>query len=99
MMKPQKVSLKEKIGYGFGDAASSMFWKIFTFYLAIFYTDGLEVGNDGKILPDFFIQARFLKLLLQNGIRFSNRLQTFPGDGSKSADTQPRTGKWLSENH
>lgn len=39
MMKPQKVSLKEKIGYGFGDAASSMFWKIFTFYLAIFYTD------------------------------------------------------------
>ncbi len=34
-----KVSLKEKIGYGFGDAASSMFWKIFTFYLAIFYTD------------------------------------------------------------
>ncbi|TCO10867.1 MFS transporter [Natronoflexus pectinivorans] len=34
-----QVSLKEKIGYGFGDAASSMFWKIFTFYLAIFYTD------------------------------------------------------------
>ncbi|WP_026474421.1 MFS transporter [Alkaliflexus imshenetskii] len=34
-----KVSLREKIGYGFGDAASSMFWKIFTFYLAIFYTD------------------------------------------------------------
>ena len=33
------VSLREKIGYGFGDAASSMFWKIFTFYLAIFYTD------------------------------------------------------------
>jgi len=34
-----KVTLREKIGYGFGDAASSMFWKIFTFYLAIFYTD------------------------------------------------------------
>ncbi len=34
-----KIKLKEKIGYGFGDAASSMFWKIFTFYLAIFYTD------------------------------------------------------------
>lgn len=38
-MITQKVSLREKIGYGFGDAASSMFWKIFTFYLAIFYTD------------------------------------------------------------
>jgi GPH family glycoside/pentoside/hexuronide:cation symporter len=33
------VKLKERIGYGFGDAASSMYWKIFTFYLAIFYTD------------------------------------------------------------
>lgn len=38
-MTTSKVSLKEKIGYGFGDAASSMFWKIFTVYLAIFYTD------------------------------------------------------------
>ena len=38
-MSTQKVTLREKIGYGFGDAASSMFWKIFTFYLAIFYTD------------------------------------------------------------
>lgn len=33
------IKLREKIGYGFGDAASSMYWKIFTFYLAIFYTD------------------------------------------------------------
>jgi GPH family glycoside/pentoside/hexuronide:cation symporter len=33
------VKLREKIGYGFGDAASSMYWKIFTFYLSIFYTD------------------------------------------------------------
>ncbi|MDI3521010.1 MFS transporter [Anaerophaga thermohalophila] len=33
------IKLKEKIAYGFGDAASSMYWKIFTAYLAIFYTD------------------------------------------------------------
>lgn len=39
-----KVTLKEKIGYGMGDAASSMFWKIFTFYLAIFYTDVLGIS-------------------------------------------------------
>lgn len=38
-MMTNRTNLKEKIGYGFGDAASSMFWKIFTFYLAIFYTD------------------------------------------------------------
>ncbi len=39
-----KVSLKEKIGYGFGDAASSMYWKIFSIYLAIFYTDVFEIS-------------------------------------------------------
>ncbi|WP_432221132.1 MFS transporter [Flavobacterium sp. TMP13] len=34
-----KITLKEKIGYGLGDAASSMFWKIFSMYLLFFYTD------------------------------------------------------------
>jgi len=45
------VTLKEKIGYGFGDAASSMFWKIFTFYLAIFYTDvfGISAAAAGTM--------------------------------------------------
>jgi GPH family glycoside/pentoside/hexuronide:cation symporter len=33
------VSIKEKVGYGFGDMSSSMFWKIFSAYLMIFYTD------------------------------------------------------------
>lgn len=33
------ASLKEKIGYGFGDMSTSMFWKIFSFYLPIFYSD------------------------------------------------------------
>lgn len=33
------IALKEKIGYGFGDMASSMFWKIFGMYLLFFYTD------------------------------------------------------------
>ena len=36
-MAPLKLS--EKIGYGLGDAASSMFWKIFGMYLLFFYTD------------------------------------------------------------
>jgi len=34
-----RPNLKEKIGYGFGDFASSMFWKLFSVYLMIFYTD------------------------------------------------------------
>jgi glycoside/pentoside/hexuronide:cation symporter, GPH family len=38
-MIQQKLSLKEKIGFGFGDAASSMFWKLFSMYLMFFYTD------------------------------------------------------------
>lgn len=29
----EHVKLREKIGYGLGDAASSMFWKLFTMYL------------------------------------------------------------------
>lgn len=46
-----KVSLKEKIGYGFGDMASSMFWKLFGSYLMIFYTDvfGLEAAVVGTM--------------------------------------------------
>ncbi|MFT4092962.1 MAG: MFS transporter [Niabella sp.] len=35
----EQIALKEKIAYGFGDAASSMFWKIFGMYSLFFYTD------------------------------------------------------------
>lgn len=40
----QKICLKEKIGYSFGDFASSMFWKIFSMFLMIFYTDVVELS-------------------------------------------------------
>ncbi len=33
------AKLHEKIGYGFGDLSSSMFWKIFTYYLPFFYSN------------------------------------------------------------
>jgi len=36
---PAKATISEKIGYGFGDLSSSMFWKIFSYYLPIFYSD------------------------------------------------------------
>lgn len=44
--------LSEKIGYGFGDMASSMFWKIFSYYLPIFYSDifGLSLGATATLM-------------------------------------------------
>jgi GPH family glycoside/pentoside/hexuronide:cation symporter len=46
-----KLRLREKIGYGFGDAASSMFWKLFSMYLMFFYTDifGLAAATVGTM--------------------------------------------------
>ena len=37
-------TLKEKIGYGFGDMSSSMFWKIFSYYLPFFYSNVFGLG-------------------------------------------------------
>ncbi|MDR6567349.1 MULTISPECIES: MFS transporter [Chitinophaga] len=39
-----KISLKEEVGYGFGDMASSMFWKLFGMYLLFFYTDVMGIA-------------------------------------------------------
>ena len=45
-------SLKEKIGYGFGDMSSSMFWKIFSYYLPFFYSNifGLSLVDAGVLV-------------------------------------------------
>lgn len=50
------IKLKEKIGYGFGDMASSMFWKLFTSYLLIFYTD--VFGLPAAIVGTLFLITR-----------------------------------------
>lgn len=46
------ASLSEKIGYGFGDMASSMFWKVFSYYLPFFYANvfGLSLIDTGLLL-------------------------------------------------
>jgi GPH family glycoside/pentoside/hexuronide:cation symporter len=51
-MKNSIVKLKEKIGYGLGDAAFSQYWKVFSIYLAIFYTDvfGISAATVGTML-------------------------------------------------
>jgi GPH family glycoside/pentoside/hexuronide:cation symporter len=35
----EKLHIREKISYGLGDFASSMFWKLFSMFLLFFYTD------------------------------------------------------------
>ena len=53
-MQPLKFS--EKIGYGFGDAASSMFWKLFGMYLMFFYTD--IFGIPAAVVGTMFLVTR-----------------------------------------
>ena len=38
------ATFKEKVGYGFGDMSSSMFWKIFSAYLPIFYATVFQLS-------------------------------------------------------
>ena len=39
-----KLSVTEKIGYGFGDLASNLFWQMFSIFIAKFYTDVFLLG-------------------------------------------------------
>ncbi|MBQ9678669.1 MAG: MFS transporter [Prevotella sp.] len=47
-----RTKLSEKIGYGFGDMSSSMFWKIFSYYLPFFYSNifGLSLVDAGVLV-------------------------------------------------
>ena len=47
-----KTTFREKVGYGFGDMSSSMFWKIFSYYLPFFYSNifGLTLDQVGLLL-------------------------------------------------
>ena len=50
------IKLTEKIGYGFGDMASSMFWKLVGAYLMIFYTD--VFGLPAAVVGTMFLITR-----------------------------------------
>lgn len=58
----EKITLKEKIGYGLGDAASSMFWKLFGMYLLFFYTD--VFGINAAVVGTMFLITRIWDSLL-----------------------------------
>lgn len=52
MSEIAKARLSEKIGYGFGDMSSSMFWKFFSYYLPFFYSNifGLSLAHAGTLV-------------------------------------------------
>ena len=46
------MKVSEKIGYGFGDMSSSMFWKLFSYFLPFFYSNvfGLSLADAGVLM-------------------------------------------------
>lgn len=56
MSKDRTIGLKELVGYGLGDAASSMFWKLFGMYLLFFYTD--IFGLPAAVVGTMFLITR-----------------------------------------
>jgi GPH family glycoside/pentoside/hexuronide:cation symporter len=41
--RPDKLTMREKVSYGFGDFASCLYWKSISDFLSIFYTDVLGI--------------------------------------------------------
>ena len=60
-MNLAKLSLKEKIGYGFGDLASNLFWTTIMTQLLFFYTD--VFGITGEAAGLMFFISRILDAL------------------------------------
>jgi GPH family glycoside/pentoside/hexuronide:cation symporter len=52
------VSVGEKVGYGLGDTASNLYWKLFEYFQLIFYTDvfGISAAAAGTM---FFVTKLF----------------------------------------
>ncbi len=57
----QKLSLGEKLGYGFGDLASNLFWMTFMLYFTYFYTDVF-------LIPAYIAATMFLLSRLWDGV-------------------------------
>ena len=79
-MNDLHVSFREKCGYGLGDAASNIFWKLFSMYLLFFYTDifGLPAAAVGTM----FLVTRIWDALID------------PVVGVMADRTQTRWGKF-----
>lgn len=62
----EKLSLREKVGYGMGDAGSCMIWSVLALYLTWFYTDvyGLDAGVVGTLFLVIRIFDAFIDPLM-----------------------------------
>jgi len=47
-LQTHKLSIKEKVGYGFGDFASVLFWQSITMNMMFFYTDVFKIADTTK---------------------------------------------------
>src|SRR3990172_543464 len=56
-----KLSLIEKVGYGFGDTASNILYQAWSFFLMIFYTD--VFGISAKVASFMFLITRFWDMI------------------------------------
>jgi len=65
MTASQKISLKEKIGYSFGDTAANIVWRTLTSFLLIFYTDVMKNTKS----KTFITKARNMENTNGNGDR------------------------------
>lgn len=75
-----KISLREKIGYGFGDAASNFYWAIIGSYLVFFYTD--IFGISAKAVAIMMVITKFIDAC------------TDPAIGALADRTNTRWGKF-----
>ena len=52
----QRLSFKEKLGYGLGDTASNFFFQVFNIFLLYYYTD--VFGIDPSLIGIMFIVTK-----------------------------------------
>jgi glycoside/pentoside/hexuronide:cation symporter, GPH family len=54
--EPAPITFREKVAYGLGDFASSMFWRLFMMFLMFFYTD--VFGISAAVVGTMFLITR-----------------------------------------
>ena len=67
--------------------------------LAVLDAGGLEVRNDGKVLPYLALETVLGKLLAEDGVGLADCSEAVAGDGAGATDAQAGAGEGLAVNH
>ena len=67
--------------------------------LVVLDTDGLEIGDDGEVLPYLSCESCLIELFSEDCIGFPDGLESVTGYGSGTTDTESGSGEGLSEDH